>query len=211
MTDEKRQRKRTPLLGMCADIPGYGTEAFLREKRQEIEIEEAKLRRAETRMDNITIAVNPPISAEQLYAFYEKNGICEAGYRKDVAARVLEHSSLVVAALIGDELVAVARAMFDGLDAQIMELSLDLRYQGNGLQYENGSLIESDPTAFGKKMGEVVIRELLSMGAFFISALALQDCEDGFYESLGFRLNKGHVNYVIDRRPYVVDEGQADS
>ena len=39
-------RERVSALGICADIPGFGTEEFLRTKREEVELEEAKLRRA---------------------------------------------------------------------------------------------------------------------------------------------------------------------
>ena len=40
------QGERVSALGICADIPGFGTEEFLRRKREEVELEEAKLRRA---------------------------------------------------------------------------------------------------------------------------------------------------------------------
>ncbi|MDO8683312.1 MAG: helix-turn-helix domain-containing protein [Armatimonadota bacterium] len=38
--------ERISALGICADIPGFGMEEFLKEKRKEVELEEAKLRRA---------------------------------------------------------------------------------------------------------------------------------------------------------------------
>ena len=40
------QAERVSALGICADIPGFGTEEFLKSKREEVELEEAKLRRA---------------------------------------------------------------------------------------------------------------------------------------------------------------------
>ena len=40
------QAERVSALGICADIPGFGTEEFIRRKREEVELEEAKLRRA---------------------------------------------------------------------------------------------------------------------------------------------------------------------
>jgi len=39
-------RERISALGICADIPGFSTEEFLKDKRKEVELEEAKLRRA---------------------------------------------------------------------------------------------------------------------------------------------------------------------
>ena len=38
--------ERVSVLGICADIPSFGTEEFLKRKREEAEIEDAKLRRA---------------------------------------------------------------------------------------------------------------------------------------------------------------------
>lgn len=38
--------ERVSALGICADIPGFSTEEFMKTKREEVELEEAKLRRA---------------------------------------------------------------------------------------------------------------------------------------------------------------------
>jgi hypothetical protein len=93
--------------------------------------------------------------------------------------------------------------MFDGCSAEIMEFSLDLRYQGQDLRFNNGSLIEKDSFGIGKKMGTMLIQELLNMGATFITCYILGGYEEKFYQSLGFRHNKGHLPYYIDKRPYV--------
>jgi excisionase family DNA binding protein len=37
--------RRVSALGLCADIPGFSTEEFLKNKREEVEIEEAKFHR----------------------------------------------------------------------------------------------------------------------------------------------------------------------
>ena len=158
-------------------------------------------------LEEIQVAVSPSISPDQLFSFYERNDVCEKGYGKEVAARVLHNSSLIVAAFDDDRLIGIARAMFDGLHAQIVEFCLELEYQGEDLVYNNGSLIESDRVGLGKKIGNVLINELRTMGAYFISTVALEGVEEQFYQSLGFRLNSGSLDYVIDKRPYV----QADS
>lgn len=88
--------------------------------------------------------VNPAITADELFAFYERNNICEVGFGKETAARVLQQPHLIVAACAGGELVGLARAVFDGLSAHVMEFSLDLRLQGGDPKYANGSLIEAD-------------------------------------------------------------------
>ena len=154
-------------------------------------------------LENVRVIINPSITPSQLFSFYQDNDICEAGFGEEVAARVLTHSSLVVGAFEGERLVGIARAMFDGLSADVMEFSLALKYQGEGLEYDNGSLIESDPTGLGKKIGQAMIDELIKMGAYFISTYILGKCSEKFYESIGFRHNKGHLVYIIDRRPYV--------
>jgi len=155
---------------------------------------------------DLRIIISPSISPDQLFAFYLENDICEKGFGKEVAARVLGHSDLIVGAFEGGELVGLVRAMFDGLSAQIVEFDLALKYQGEGLEFANGSLIERDPTGLGKRLGEAAIRELLAMGATFISTTLVAGVEESFYSSLGFRLNDGSVEYIIDRRPYVIGE-----
>ena len=160
-------------------------------------------------LDAIRVDVNPVISPDQLYSFYQQNNICEAGYSKEVCARTLQHSSLIVAAFDGDCLVGLARALFDGVDAYIAELSLALAYQGGGTRYRNGSLVEADPTGLGQKMGQTLIDAVQEMGAYFISADVVPDCEQAFYRALGFE-DSGSVAYCIDRRPYVVREEPVD-
>jgi hypothetical protein len=156
--------------------------------------------------DDISIVVRPTITPDELFAFYVENNICEKGFGKEVAARVLDHSDLIVGAFEGDRLVGLVRGMFDGLSAQIVEFDLALKYQGEGLKFANGSLIERDPAGLGKRLGKTAIKELLAMGAFFISATAFAEVEESFYRSLGFQLNQGHLEYIIDRRPYVSEE-----
>ena len=157
-------------------------------------------------MDNIEIKINPQITAEELYEFYKENDICEEGYGKDTASRVLKHSSVIVGAFLNNKLVGLTRAMFDGLTAEIVEFCLALEFQGRDLEYDNGSIIEKDESTVGKELGQAIIEELYKMGAYYVSAVVFEDAEKGFFESIGFRKNEGHANYVIDRRPYVIGE-----
>ena len=156
--------------------------------------------------ENIKILVNPEITDTQLFSFYRRNHICEEGYGKKKAALPLSHSSLVVGAFDGDKLVGIARAMFDGLSAVIMEFCLDLAYQGKNLAYENGSLIGRDDAGVGKIIGETLQKELFKMGADFISINIFGEYEADFYKSLGFEPNTGHEVFYIDKRPYRHDE-----
>jgi len=157
-------------------------------------------------IDNVRISVNPEITSDQLFSFYQRNNICEEGYGKELASKPLYNSSLIVGAFERDKLVGIARAMFDGLSAVIAEFCVELEYQGENLEYENGSLIGKDDFGLGKRIGEVLINELFKMGANFISFDIVEDYEESFFESLGFKHNKGHLVYNIDKRPYLGDE-----
>jgi hypothetical protein len=162
-----------------------------------------------TSIDNIRISVNPKITPEQLFSFYERNAICEKGFGEEVASKVLKHSSLIIGAFeeIGvfeeNKLVGIARAMFDGLSADITEFCLELKYQGDKLKYKNGSLIEKDSSGVGKKMGKVLVDELIKMGATFIEVSIVENCEEDFYKSIGFQ-NTGCRVYCIEKRPYIL-------
>lgn len=152
-----------------------------------------------------TIVVGPSLTADQLFDFYERNGICEAGFGRDVAARILEHPHVVVGAFASDELVGLARATFDGLSAAIMEFALDLRWQTCG---GNGSLMEGDAFGLGARLGRALLAELERLGSTFVSAYVARGVEEAFYEALGFEENSGHAVYVVDRRPYVRRSGE---
>ncbi len=154
-------------------------------------------------IERVRIEVNPRITPDQLFSFYVKNDVCETGFGKETASKVLDHSSLIVAAFEGDELVGIARAMFDGLSAAIMEFCVALKYQGDNLRYMNGSLVEKDSAGLGKEIGMVLVNELIKMGSTFISNYIVADCEEEFYESLGFEPNTGHLVYIMEMRPYV--------
>lgn len=151
---------------------------------------------------NITYKVNPNISPQELFNFYQKNDICEAGYGIDIATRVLKYMSLIVTAYDGEELIGTFMAMFDGVTADVKEFCLAVDYQG-ATYYDNGSIVEKDQYAIAKELGKLGIKELLNMGAYFISTTVFEEAEGKVYESIGFRKNSGHVNYVIERRPYV--------
>ena len=110
-----------------------------------------------------------------------------------------------MAAFENDRLVGIATAAFDGLSACVMEFCLELRYQGRDLKEGNGSIVEKDLTGVGKKMGRTLIRELIKMGATFIEANIVENREEEFYESIGFRRNVGVLPYYMDRRPYTLN------
>jgi hypothetical protein len=153
--------------------------------------------------ENIEIKVNPNITKDELFSFYSENQICEEGYGKDISARVLDNTSLIVAAYCDKKLIGLSRTMFDGLVGEIVEFCLAIDYQGENLEYDNGSIVEQDKYGVGKKLGQTTISELHRMGAFYISATVFEDAEKDFFGSIGLVRNEGHINYIIDERPYI--------
>ncbi len=54
--------------------------------------------------ERLDIRVNPAITADALFDFYERNNICEVEFGKEVAVRILEHPHLIVTAYDGSVL-----------------------------------------------------------------------------------------------------------
>lgn len=152
---------------------------------------------------SISIKVNPQITPDELYDFYVENDICEKGYGKETATIPLEHNSITVAAYDDEKLVGITDAMFNGVVAVVMEFCVAVHLQGGGTELENGSMMELDKAGVGKMMGDVLVEELHKKGAYFISTSVYEPLEREFYESIGFKRNDGHTEYVIDTRPYV--------
>jgi hypothetical protein len=148
------------------------------------------------------IRIDPPITPEQLYSFYQRNQICEAGYSQERAAVVLHHRGLIIAAFDRDALVGIVRVLTDGLAAAIMEFSVDLALQGS-TAHGNGSLIEADQAGLAARLGQVMLVELAARQVDFITYDVVEGSEESFFKALGFQRNTGMINYIIDRRPYV--------
>ncbi|MCH4886274.1 hypothetical protein EZV73_01775 [Acidaminobacter sp. JC074] len=151
----------------------------------------------------ITYKVNPKILKQELFDFYQENSICEEGYGIDIATRVLSFTSLIVAAFDGDKLIGISRSMFDGVTADLVEFCIGIEYQGQNLEYDNGSIIEKDDFGIAAELGKRTINELLDMGAHFVSTIAFEEAEKNTITSAGFTRNDGHINYVYEKRPYV--------
>lgn len=154
------------------------------------------------KMQKIEIIVNPNIPKGSLYAFYKRNGICEAGFGPKVSEVVLKHPSVSVGAFQKGELLGFARSLFDGLTATIVEFSLDLRLQGAN-ELSNGCFVDSDPYGIATRMGKALLGELRNRGCCFFSISVWSPGEERFYTALGFHENKGAREFVIDERPYV--------
>jgi len=160
--------------------------------------------------DKITYQINPTISADELYDFYSNNSICEEGYGKEIATRVISFTSLIVGAYHNENLIGITRSMFDGVTAELVEFCLAIDYQGKNLEYDNGSIIEKDEYGIAAELGKNTVRELIDMGAYFVSGIAFEEVEKDIFINVGFKRNDGHINYTIDQRPYIPKEKQSN-
>jgi hypothetical protein len=149
---------------------------------------------------NVDVSVSPSISSEQLWNFYVRNDICEVGFGKEKATRVLQYPQETIAAFNGAELVGIVRASFDGLSANLWEFSLDLRLQGE-TAHKNGSLMEGDQQKVGWQMAALLKEHLQSLGCTFVTAYGA-DFEEPFFDAVGFQENVGHKVFYIEGRPY---------
>ena len=153
----------------------------------------------------IELRICEPLAEGELYAFYQRNNICEAGYGKTLAETTLKHEGVWVAAYNAGELIAFARALHDGIHGVIMEICLDLRHQTQN-DFENGCFIESDPHGIARTTAQALLKELRRRGCYFFSASLYEGSTDPeFYKALGFYENEGNREYIIDARPYVPD------
>jgi len=149
------------------------------------------------------IRICQPLREGELYGFYKRNNICEEGYGKELSEVVLKHEGVWVAVYDKGELIGFARALYDGVTGEIVEINLDLRYQSEN-DFRNGCFIESDPYGIAKNMAIALLKELRRRGCYFFSTVIFEEfAEREFYASLGFCENTGHKNYTIDARPYV--------
>jgi N-acetylglutamate synthase-like GNAT family acetyltransferase len=153
----------------------------------------------------VIVSYMQKITETQMWEFYVRNDICEAGYGKDVAVKALRYNnSHIVAAFFEDKLVGIIRAMFDGLGMYIVECGLELALQGDNLTHDNGSLIEKDTFGIFKQMGLLLLDETKKLGGtFFEFNSVVENLEEATFESFGMKHNTGHLPYYIDLRPYV--------
>jgi len=155
---------------------------------------------------DVKVLLNPEISENQLWDFYVRNDICEAGYGdKKITAIPLKHSHIIIGAFYGDKLVGILRALSDYSQAIISEFCLELELQGDDTTHGNGSLIKDDKYGIAKQMGELMKEELIKIGVDFISAVIVENIEESVYSSIGLIENTGHKEYIWDNRPYVKD------
>ena len=159
-----------------------------------------------TNPGDVTILTNPDISADQLWHFYFRNNTYEMAYGdKETIIRPLKNTPLYIGAFFDQKLVGILRVLHDGLTAFIVEFGLELELQGVN-EHECGLLIQGDQYGIGKRMGEIMLKELANLGVDFISFNVVEKVEEDFFGSLGLYENPGHKQYIWDNRPFINDK-----
>jgi len=149
----------------------------------------------------VVISYMPKITKNQLWDFYFRNQICEAGYGKEAAVESLKNErDFAVAAFYEDYLVGFIRVCSCG---DIKEACLELALQGDNLENNNGSLIEKDTYGIFKQMGLMLIDNLTKQGIDFVSMTIVENLEEPAFASIGMEHNKGYKVFVKDMRMYV--------
>ena len=150
--------------------------------------------------EDIVVREAPDVDPGEVWDFYVENFCCETRYGKERVTSVLSKSDVIVTAQDNGRLVGLARAISDGLDAQVMELSVALSHQGPGATNETGALIEDDIWAVGRRLGQVLVDALLSRGVCFIESNVYRTEVDAYMKA-GFSVKHDCVDMLIDRRP----------
>jgi hypothetical protein len=150
---------------------------------------------------NVVVREEPEVDAEEVWEFYVENGCCEQRYGCERATSVLRKSDIIVTARDQGKLVGLARAITDGIDACIMELSVALSCQGRMAKNQTGALVEDDKFGVGRGLAKTLIDGLLARGICFIEVRSVYETETEFYKAAGFSVNTGHVPMYVDQRP----------
>ncbi|HRX85218.1 MAG TPA: hypothetical protein P5572_09400 [Phycisphaerae bacterium] len=144
---------------------------------------------------NIEYATASAIAAEELAAFYERQGHHTT---RDLAKleRMIANSFCFVTARLDGELIGMARGVTDGVHGYLSECKLDPRFQGPACITRKDGRIEHDSEGIAAEMALRVVSALAEFGVDRIHALAY-GTEVDFCEEMGFRRVSGMV--VLER------------
>ena len=157
--------------------------------------------------EDIVVEEEPGLSPEDLWQFYVETNCCETRYPMERATSVLQNSAAVITARDHGKLVGVARAVSDGLCAQVMELSVALSHQGPGARNGTGALVEDDKFDVGKRLALTLVRLLRSRGVDWIEMVAWKT-ELDTYRDAGFQVKEEDRTVFVDARPPWKNAGQ---
>ncbi len=136
------------------------------------------------------------IDVSELSNFYS-----EQGHRTTASAakmrRMLQNSVCVVTARQDGRLIGFARGVTDGVNGQLAECKLDVRYQGPAAVTRVDGRIEHDQAGIAFEMASRVVESLREYGVELIHVLAY-GTEVDFCEELGFKRAGGMVALQMD-------------
>lgn len=144
---------------------------------------------------NIEYATSSEISAEELAAFYERQGHSTTRDPTKLE-RMVANSFCFVTARVDGELVGMARGVTDGVHGYLAECKLDPRYQGPACITRKNGRIEHDSEGIAAEMALRVVSALNDFGVDRIHVLAY-GTEVDFCEEMGFKRVSGMV--VLER------------
>jgi hypothetical protein len=153
-----------------------------------------------SKIEGIVIREERGLKREELWLFYLENNCCETRYPMARATSVLPRCAAVVTARDHGKLVGIARAISDGLSAQVMELSVALSHQGPRARHGTAAVVEDDPYGVGRRLARVLVDVLRAQGVDWIEGVAWKG-ELATYEAAGFTRKDDHRAVFVDRRP----------
>jgi len=110
---------------------------------------------------------------------------------------MLQNSFCVVTARQGGRLIGFARGVTDGVNGQLAECKLDVRYQGPAAVTRTDGRVEHDQSGIALEMANRVINTMRDSGVEVVHVLAY-GTEVDFCEELGFKHVGGMVALQMD-------------
>ena len=101
------------------------------------------------------IRVCPAIRPGELYEFYRRNNICEAGHGRELAEVVLHHPGVWMAAYGDGRLISFARALCDGLHSLDPQGGIDIK-EAKRIEYWTHCRTVSNPFVHQQRVGSTL-------------------------------------------------------
>ncbi len=144
---------------------------------------------------NVTYELNPELDAGELAEFYRRLGHLTAATPAQLA-RMIDNSTIFVAARDEGRLVGIARGVCDGLRGYLSECKLDPIYQGPAAVTKTDGRIEHDTYGIAAAMAGKVLDAFRADGIERVDVLAW-GTEVDFCEELGFKRGGGLVAMTL--------------
>lgn len=136
-------------------------------------------------IEEIVVHLNPSPSGAEILRLYKLAGWWRGDADPEEAVEIAEKSFLFAGAFAGEKLIGMARVISDGIsDAYIQDVIVDPAFRKKGV---------------GRRLVLALVEELKKKGIDWIGLVA-EPGTDPFYESMGFRLQKGYHLMLFGER-----------